>query len=91
MKQLLYRITEPAGSIPDERKIFSNHALKLLILPLFFEQLLEVLVGVSDTFMLFGAGQLNHLHEQTMPERKQWLLFQMVVNKRERFPGPHTE
>lgn len=35
MKQLLYRITEPAGSIPDERKIFSNHALKLLILPLF--------------------------------------------------------
>ena len=47
MKQLLYRITEPAGSIPDERKIFSNHALKLLILPLFFEQLLEVLVGVS--------------------------------------------
>ena len=35
MKQLLYRITEPAGSIPDERKIFSDHALKLLILPLF--------------------------------------------------------
>ena len=57
MKQLLYRITEPAGSIPDERKIFSNHALKLLILPLFFEQLLEVLVGVSDTFMVSYAGE----------------------------------
>lgn len=37
MKQLLYRLTEPAGAVPDERKIFSNHALKLLILPLFFE------------------------------------------------------
>ena len=57
MKQLLYLITEPAGSIPDERKIFSNHALKLLILPLFFEQLLEVLVGVSDTFMVSYAGE----------------------------------
>lgn len=57
MKQLLYRFTEPAGAVPDERKIFSNHALKLLILPLFFEQLLEVLVGVSDTFMVSYAGE----------------------------------
>lgn len=57
MKKLLYRLTEPAGTIPDERKIFSNHALKLLILPLFFEQLLEVLVGVSDTFMVSYAGE----------------------------------
>lgn len=57
MKQLLYRLTEPAGAVPDKRKIFSNHALKLLILPLFFEQLLEVLVGVSDTFMVSYAGE----------------------------------
>lgn len=57
MKKLLYRLTEPAGTIPDERKIFSNHTLKLLILPLFFEQLLEVLVGVSDTFMVSYAGE----------------------------------
>lgn len=83
MKQLLYRITEPAGSIPDERKIFSNHALKLLILPLFFEQLLEVLVGVSDTFMLFGAGQLNHLHEQTMPGKKAMVVISNGKSTRE--------
>ena len=56
MKQLIYRLTEPAASIPDARKIFSNHDLKLLILPLFLEQLLEVLVGVSDTFMVSYAG-----------------------------------
>ncbi len=57
MKKLLYRLTEPAGTIPVERKIFSDHTLKLLILPLFFEQLLEVLVGVSDTFMVSYAGE----------------------------------
>ena len=57
MRQLIYRLTEPAASIPDARKIFSNHALKLLILPLFLEQLLEVLVGVSDTFMVSYAGE----------------------------------
>ena len=57
MKQLICRLTEPAVSIPDERKLFSDHALKLLILPLFLEQLLEVLVGVSDTFMVSYAGE----------------------------------
>ena len=57
MRQLIYRLTEPAASIPDARKLFSNHDLKLLILPLFLEQLLEVLVGVSDTFMVSYAGE----------------------------------
>lgn len=57
MKKLLYRLTEPAGTIPDERKFFSDHTLKLLILPLFFEQLLEVLAGVSDTFMVSYTGE----------------------------------
>ena len=57
MRQLIYRLTEPTVSIPDARKIFSNHDLKLLILPLFLEQLLEVLVGVSDTFMVSYAGE----------------------------------
>ena len=57
MKQLIYRLTEPAMSIRDARKIFSDHDLKLLILPLFLEQLLEVLVGVSDTFMVSYAGE----------------------------------
>lgn len=57
MKQLIYRLTEPARTIPDERKIFSNHDLKILIVPLFLEQLLEVLVGVADTFMVSYAGE----------------------------------
>ena len=57
MKQLIYRLTEPAETIPEERKIFSNHDLKGLILPLFLEQLLEVLVGVADTFMVSYAGE----------------------------------
>ena len=57
MRGLIYRLTEPAGTIPDERKIFSNHDLKILIVPLFLEQLLEVLVGVSDTFMVSYEGE----------------------------------
>ena len=57
MKQLIYRLTEPAETIPEERKIFSDHDLKVLILPLFLEQLLEVLVGVADTFMVSYAGE----------------------------------
>ena len=36
---------------------FSNADLKALILPLFLEQLLEVLVGVADTFMVSYAGE----------------------------------
>ena len=35
---------------------FSNDDLKRLILPLFFEQLLMMLVGVADTFMVSFAG-----------------------------------
>lgn len=57
MRRLIYRLTEPAATIPDERKIFTNHDLKVLIIPLFLEQLLEVLVGVSDTFMVSYAGE----------------------------------
>lgn len=57
MRQLIYRLTEPAQTIPDARKIFSNHDLSVLIVPLFLEQLLEVLVGVADTFMVSYAGE----------------------------------
>ncbi len=57
MKQMLSRLAEPARTIPDERKLFTDHDLKLLIVPLFLEQLLEVLVGVSDTFMVSYAGE----------------------------------
>lgn len=57
MKQMLSRLAEPARTIPDERKLFTDHDLKLLIVPLFLEQILEVLVGVSDTFMVSYAGE----------------------------------
>lgn len=57
MRQLICWLTEPAQTIPDGRKLFSNHDLGVLIIPLFLEQLLEVLVGVSDTFMVSYAGE----------------------------------
>ena len=57
MRQLIYRLTEPVQTIPDARKIFSNHDLSVLIVPLFLEQLLEVLVGVADTFMVSYVGE----------------------------------
>ena len=57
MRQMIYRLTEPAKTIPEESKLFTDHDLKVLILPLFLEQLLEVLVGVADTFMVSYAGE----------------------------------
>ena len=57
MKNRISRLLEPAVTIPEDRKIFTNTALKAMILPLFFEQLLEVLVGVADTFMVSYAGE----------------------------------
>lgn len=43
---LLDRITEPRRQIPEERKRFSNAALKDLILPIIIEQFLALLVLV---------------------------------------------
>lgn len=57
MNKILYKLTEPSLCLPEERKIFSNADLKKLIVPLFLEQLLEVLVGVADTFMVSYAGE----------------------------------
>lgn len=57
MKKIFYRLVEPGKQIPEERKSFSNEDLKKLVLPLFFEQLLMVLVGVVDTFMVSYAGE----------------------------------
>lgn len=57
MRQLICRLMEPKHAIPEGRKIFSNHDIKILIVPLFLEQLLGVLVGVADTFMVSYAGE----------------------------------
>lgn len=55
MKEFVNRLIEPKQVIEDKKKVFSNHALKVLIIPLFLEQLLGVLVGVADTFMVSYA------------------------------------
>ena len=57
MNVLLNKIIEPKNQIKEEQKVFSNHALKIMLIPLFMEQLLSVLVGVADTFMVSYAGE----------------------------------
>lgn len=57
MKQRIIGWIEPKQTLPDEQKIFTNMDLKKLIIPLFWEQLLEVFVGVADTFMISHAGE----------------------------------
>lgn len=37
--------------------MFSNHDLKKMIVPLFFEQLLVMLVGIADTFVVSFVGE----------------------------------
>ena len=37
--------------------MFSNKDLKRLIVPLFLEQLLVILVGLADTFVISFAGE----------------------------------
>ena len=57
MNVLLNKIIEPKNQIKEEQKVFSNQALKIMLVPLFMEQLLSVLVGVADTFMVSYAGE----------------------------------
>ena len=56
MKNRLLRLTEPRTSLDSGRKIFSDAALMQMIIPLFFEQLLTMMVGIADTFMISYAG-----------------------------------
>lgn len=50
---------ERAGdmSVESEKLLFTNHDLKQLILPLFFEQFLMVLVGMADVFVVGFVGE----------------------------------
>ncbi len=57
MRQGIAKLIEPKQTLPKDRQIFSNKDLKTLIVPLFMEQLLAVLVGVADTFMVSYAGE----------------------------------
>ena len=51
------KIVEPKEQVEEGRKLFSNGDLKALIVPLFFEQLLAMLVGIADTLMVSYAGE----------------------------------
>lgn len=41
----------------EERRIFSDKALKAMIVPLVIEQLLQLVVGIADTMMVSYAGE----------------------------------
>ena len=56
MKSRIFQLLEPKASLDDGRKIFSDAALMRMIVPLFFEQLLAMTVGIVDTFMISYAG-----------------------------------
>lgn len=51
------KLLEPKRQLSEKRKLFSNEALRALILPLFIEQLLMMLVGIADTLMISYAGE----------------------------------
>lgn len=50
------RLIEPKNALEEKRKLFSNADIKEMIVPLLLEQLLVMLVGVADTFMVSFAG-----------------------------------
>lgn len=56
MGNRLLRRLEPDTPLEDQRKIFSDASLMRMIIPLFFEQLLTMMVGIADTFMISYAG-----------------------------------
>lgn len=56
MQKILRRLVEPKTQLEDSRKLFSDKDISRLIIPLFFEQLLVMLVGIADTFMISYAG-----------------------------------
>ena len=55
--RLIGRLIEPHSQIPEERKRFTNQALKALIIPIIVEQFLALLVGIADTLMVSYAGE----------------------------------
>ena len=52
MGNRLFQLLEPETTLDSKQKIFSDAALMQMIIPLFFEQLLAMTVGIADTFMI---------------------------------------
>ena len=57
MERALSRFIDPSPALPGERQLFSNRALKAMIVPLLIEQLLQLVVGIADTMMVSYAGE----------------------------------
>ena len=55
--QGILRWIEPKRALPNDRQIFSNAALKAMIVPLVIEQVLQMAVGLADTMMVSYAGE----------------------------------
>lgn len=55
--QGLIRWIEPKKALPANRQLFSNAALKAMIIPLVIEQVLQMVVGLADTMMVSYAGE----------------------------------
>ena len=55
--RMFERILNPAPLLPEERQLFSNRALRAMIIPLLIEQLLQMVVGIADTLMVSYAGE----------------------------------
>ena len=51
------RVLDPKPILPMDRQLFSNNALKAMIVPLLIEQLLQLVVGLADTMMVSYAGE----------------------------------
>ena len=54
---LLARAIEPKQKLSQERQPFTNNMLKMMIIPLLIEQLLQMIVGIADTMMVSYAGE----------------------------------
>ena len=48
---------EPRKGQWHDHYFFSNHDLKLLLVPLIVEQMLSMMVGMADTVMISHAGE----------------------------------
>ena len=60
MQTFLAKLIEPPRDhIPAERQMFSNLDLKKLIVPLIFEQVLVMMVGMVGTMMVSYAGEAD--------------------------------
>ena len=57
MEGALSRFIDPSPALPEKRQLFSNRALKAMIVPLLIEQLLQLVVGIADTMMVSYAGE----------------------------------